>query len=796
MLSGSFIYAAISDDAKKAIKQYAGYSELQKRGFKIDMLNKIKTPEDLYNTLLPYMIVDGKPLDNLISFNGFNFSRHKTIHFQDVYGTIGELLDKGYKPEQLFYYPSKGKEIYRIGEFVWEETTPVPSIWNEALYYEKPFMGKKIAYFFAGTIIDNHFMPYIKEIQKKDAIIVDLRLYSGGYGYQLYTLGEALCSANYQGKVIFIIDRTTSDESSIENAIRQEYYINGTQKKVKFEWITVGENTAGKLAYANNAKWNYSVGELNFSPLPVNKNEWTTLEEGVGYLPEFWAVGEDDINKTIEYLTGEADFAELIKPVTQWRNYLCSSGEKALWNWSFKLPDSIKKIKSYDEYNKTVTELLKINIEYNSLINENREILNHFDWYFEMPDCATKTTKKVEDFTVPYKKVMALKIKWIQYLLENSEIFEKSNCWFEYPKVFTDCKSFSVYADCFEKWLNSRFAWCDLYVNNFEAMNRNATWWAFPDFFKSFKTAEQYCDYFCRWLDLRIWWCEVIINNEYVFHHNNIPIWYDALKEEIKEWKDPEKHLAELTAYLKNLKPWIEYLQPHPYVIPKDRGIANLYSTIRRTSEKIGKNCNAVPEEITKLQKTDPETYVDKMIAYINEFAENDFEKIKMVFDIEQEILTYDYATYQNDLAKIEKAKKGVGENYEQYQTNMNELNKNQTEERAKQDWKSVLENGTCVCEGYSRLMQYFCYKLGLKCDVISNPQDMIFVPGHAWNIVQINGEDYLIDATWGPSYLFMEPNEFLKAGHFPFEPEQQLLAQPMTLDEYKQLKSYQGNVN
>ena len=436
-------------------------------------------------------------------------------------------------------------------------------------------------------------------------------------------MGEALCSANYQGKVIFIIDRTTSDESSIENAIRQEYYINGTQKKVKFEWITVGENTAGKLAYANNAKWNYSVGELNFSPLPVNKNEWTTLEEGVGYLPEFWAVGEDDINKTIEYLTGETDFAELIKPVTQWRNYLCSSGEKALWNWSFKLPDSIKKIKSYDEYNKTVTELLKINIEYNSLINENREILNHFDWYFEMPDCATKTTKKVEDFTVPYKKVMALKIKWIQYLLENSEIFEKSNYWFEYPKVFTDCKSFSVYADCFEKWLNSRFAWCDLYVNNFEAMNRNATWWAFPDFFKSFKTAEQYCDYFCRWLDLRIWWCEVIINNEYVFHHNNIPIWYDALKEEIKEWKDPEKHLAELTAYLKNLKPWIEYLQPHPYVIPKDRGIANLYSTIRRTSEKIGKNCNAVPEEITKLQKTDPETYVDKMVAYINEFAEN-----------------------------------------------------------------------------------------------------------------------------------------------------------------------------
>lgn len=139
-------------------------------------------------------------------------------------------------------------------------------------------------------------------------------------------------------------------------------------------------------------------------------------------------------------------------------------------------------------------------------------------------------------------------------------------------------------------------------------------------------------------------------------------------------------------------------------------------------------------------------------------------------------------------------AKKGVGEDYELYSKNLNEEFKKDGYIWPGQDWKTVLEKGICVCEGYSRLMQYFCYRLGIKCDVISNPKDMMFAVGHAWNIVQINGEDYFLDATWGPAWLFMEPEAFLKGGHFPKEPEQQLLEKPMTLDEYKKLKNYEGN--
>lgn len=789
------VFASIADDAKKVMKEYAGYSELTARGFKLSMLDNIKTPEDLYKVLLPYMIVDGKPLDNDISFNDFNFKRHKSIKFKNVYGTIGELTKKGYKPEQLFYYPVKGQGIYRVGDFVWEDLKPVTHPGIDTTFYNRPVMGKNIAYFFTGAFTKNYFNQYIKEIQKKDAIVVDFRICQGGWN-QIWKLGELLCKANYKGKVILIIGRNTGFDAEYQvKNLQTSYYINDSSKNIAFEWITVGENTAGIQKYTQNVKWNYTVGELSFSPLPVNKNQWACCEEGEGVNPYIWADSEEDINKTIELLTGEKDFARLISDITKWRNYLCSSG-KALWGFQFRLPDAVVNLKSNEEYNKTVTELLETYLAYQDLLRKNRSSIDKIgNYWFEVPECASKT-KTASEYVQAFKTVQESQTKWVNFISANADNLLNTNYWFEYPEVFKKCSSYKTYSECFSKWIDARIRWSQLNTkaDNKERLNKIPVWWEFPEFFKSFKTAEQYADYFSRWIDLRIWWCNLLLDNEYVVTHNNLRVWYDALKEEIKEWKDPEKHLAEMTAYLKGFVPWIEYLRPHTYVIPKDRGMANLYGNMRRISEKIGPNCSAVPEKIRKLQKTNPEEYVNQMVIYINSVAENDFEKIKMVFDIEQLILTYDYETFNNDMKKINQAKKGVGEDYKLYVSNMNNLNKKDTEKRAQQDWKTAITTGTCVCEGYARVMQYFCYKLGIKCDLVNYPDDMIFVPGHVWNIVQIEGEDYFLDATWGQNWLFNDPESFVKGGHFPEEPEQQLMKKPMTLDEFKKYKNYKGN--
>lgn len=110
----------IAKDFKVALKNYAGMSELQKRGFKLKELDSVQSVKDIHNILLPYMIQDGVPLDNAINIQdnkaygpAYSFKQHYNVHFTDDYGTKQELLKKGYKENEILPYYSKGEGIYR-----------------------------------------------------------------------------------------------------------------------------------------------------------------------------------------------------------------------------------------------------------------------------------------------------------------------------------------------------------------------------------------------------------------------------------------------------------------------------------------------------------------------------------------------------------------------------------------------------------------------------------------------------------------------------------------------------------
>lgn len=74
---------------------------------------------------------------------------------------------------------------------------------------------------------------------------------------------------------------------------------------------------------------------------------------------------------------------------------------------------------------------------------------------------------------------------------------------------------------------------------------------------------------------------------------------------------------------------------------------------------------------------------------------------------------------------------------------------KNDSETNASQTIASVFIDKKTVCAGYSKATQYLLNKLGIFC---------IYVSGsakgegnnHAWNLVRIEGEYYLLDTTWG----------------------------------------------
>ncbi len=57
-----------------------------------------------------------------------------------------------------------------------------------------------------------------------------------------------------------------------------------------------------------------------------------------------------------------------------------------------------------------------------------------------------------------------------------------------------------------------------------------------------------------------------------------------------------------------------------------------------------------------------------------------------------------------------------------------------------------ALVNGTAVCEGYARAMQYLCRRAGILCTVVSGDYENT---GHMWNLVCLENEWYHLDTTW-----------------------------------------------
>ncbi len=72
----------------------------------------------------------------------------------------------------------------------------------------------------------------------------------------------------------------------------------------------------------------------------------------------------------------------------------------------------------------------------------------------------------------------------------------------------------------------------------------------------------------------------------------------------------------------------------------------------------------------------------------------------------------------------------------------------------------SVFLGRETVCQGYADATQYLLHKLGIQSMIIRGHANN---EAHAWNLVQIDGEYYQTDTTWGNSRYIMGDNTIQK---------------------------------
>jgi hypothetical protein len=130
--------------------------------------------------------------------------------------------------------------------------------------------------------------------------------------------------------------------------------------------------------------------------------------------------------------------------------------------------------------------------------------------------------------------------------------------------------------------------------------------------------------------------------------------------------------------------------------------------------------------------------------------------------------------------------------------------------------WTGVLKAKRSVCEGYANLFEQMCVIAGIKSLKVTgfakgygyNP--LKATPGatnHAWNVITIMDNRYLVDVTWdsgyinyfgqsvkdySTEYLFADPSRFINS-HLPEKPEDQLLTKSLTYEEFNGLPNFHG---
>ena len=163
-------------------------------------------------------------------------------------------------------------------------------------------------------------------------------------------------------------------------------------------------------------------------------------------------------------------------------------------------------------------------------------------------------------------------------------------------------------------------------------------------------------------------------------------------------------------------------LNDHPEYFYVEGYTYTRFTRLNRTVKLEFSGTYSMTEEEAYARKAEIEQVVDSIVSGISKDS-SDYEKIRYVYEYLIRNTWYDLTASDN------------------------------------QNIYSVFVKKASVCQGYAKATQYLLNRLGVKCTLVAGIVDT--GEGHAWNLVQSDGEYYYVDTTWGDASYIMElPDE------------------------------------
>lgn len=292
-------------ELREVFENYGLLPELIEKGFNLKKLDKLNTPEEIVSYLQPFFKDEnGMPLDNhgwfYIKDPRLSVDMHASlqIDWSDEYGSKDELLKKGYKEDEIFYYP------YFNGE------------WRDGYRVGKKFMGHILSYEFFNEsfIVENENTLYcglcsfyegendtsydkIKSSKKK-YLVLDISGNSGGFASSYRKLVDAIKKMKPK-KVFLLINRGTFSMGDY-----CAFYLK--KDLLNIDTVLIGTPTEGGVSTCTGDEHQISFDDftINASLGPATYGEYHLMQEGIGATPDIYTSSHLESMEVVKNLTG------------------------------------------------------------------------------------------------------------------------------------------------------------------------------------------------------------------------------------------------------------------------------------------------------------------------------------------------------------------------------------------------------------------------------------------------------------------------------------------------------------